>query len=134
MSDVFLLYGAVGAVAGVLSGLFGVGGGVVIVPLLAMVFPSQGIADELVMVMSVATSLASIIATSVSAVAAHQRRGAVQWPWVWRLAPGILSGAAVGAVLAEHLPGRTLKLAFALFLLFVAGRLLFAKRAAGGSG
>lgn len=134
MSEVLLLYAAVGCLAGALSGLFGVGGGVVIVPLLAMAFPSQGIADDLVMVMAVATSLATIIATSTSAVLAHQRRGAVQWPWVWRLSPGILLGAAAGAVVAEHLPGRALKLAFALFLLFVAARLVFAKHRVDGGG
>lgn len=133
MPEILLFYLAIGCLAGVLSGLFGVGGGIVIVPLLAMAFPSQGIADGLVMVMAVATSLATIVATSISAVAAHHRRGAVQWPWVLRLAPGILLGAAAGAVVAEGLPARTLKLAFALFLLFVAARLVFAPSRSGGA-
>lgn len=127
-----LLYLAVGCLAGVLSGLFGVGGGVVIVPLLAMAFPAQGFAENLVMVMAVATSLATIVATSISAVFAHHRLGAVQWPWVWRLAPSILLGATAGAVVAEGLPGQALKLAFALFLLFVAARLVFSKNGVDG--
>lgn len=130
MHEVLFFYLAVGGLAGVLSGLFGVGGGIIIVPLLAMALPSQGIADELVMLLAVATSLATIIATSFSAVLAHHRRKAVQWPWVMKLAPGILLGAAIGATVAEHLPSPALKLAFALFLLFVAARLLFAKPSA----
>lgn len=127
MHEAFLFYLAVGCLAGVLSGLFGVGGGIVIVPLLATAFPAQGFAEERVMVMAVATSLATIVVTSISAVIAHHRRGAVQWLWVWRLAPGILFGAAAGAMLAADLPGRVLKLAFAVFLLFVAARLLLAE-------
>lgn len=127
MYEILLCYFAIGCVAGVLSGLFGVGGGIVIVPLLAMAFPAQGFAEALVMLMAVATSLATIVATSISAVLAHQRRGAVQWLWVWRLVPGILLGAAIGAIVAEGLPGRVLKLVFALFLLFVAMRLVYIK-------
>jgi uncharacterized membrane protein YfcA len=129
MHEILLLYLAVGCLAGLLSGLFGVGGGIVIVPLLALALPSQGIAEHLVMRLAVATSLASIIATSISSVIAHQRRGAVQWRWVQRLAPGIVLGVAAGAVLAENLPGALLKQLFAVFLLYVAARLLLTRPA-----
>ena len=79
MNEIILLYLAFGCLAGILSGLFGIGGGVVIVPFLAWQFGAQGFAPELIMVAAVATSLATIVITSLSAVHAHHRRRAVDW-------------------------------------------------------
>lgn len=123
MWDDVALYAGFGALAGVVSGLFGVGGGIVIVPFLAWLLPRRGFPDDLVMLVAVATSLATIIVTSVSAVAAHHRKGAVRWPVVWRFAPGVLLGAAAGTLLAERLPVPLFKLMFALFLFIVAARM-----------
>lgn len=124
MLDVLPFYLAVGALAGLLSGLFGIGGGIVVVPLLAWIFPSQGFADERVMVTAVATSLASIVFTSISSVRAHHRLGALRRDWVWRLAPGMLCGTGLGALAGDRLPSGTLKFLYALFLLYVAVRLV----------
>lgn len=127
MNEEWILYLAFGGLAGVLSGLFGIGGGVVIVPFLAWRFPLRGFPPEHLMIMAVATSLATIVVTSLSAVYAHHRRGAVDWRVVGRLAPGILAGTVCGSIVADHLPAQWFKLIFAVFLLYVAMRLLLAR-------
>jgi uncharacterized membrane protein YfcA len=131
MAEELALYLAFGSLAGVLSGLFGIGGGVVIVPFLAWFFSAQGFPPGSIMIMAVATSLATIIVTSVSAVHAHHRRGAVHWRTVFQLAPGILAGSVLGSVIADALPALWFKLIFAVFLLYVAGRLLLAPKSDG---
>jgi uncharacterized protein len=127
MLDVLPFYLAVGALAGLLSGLFGIGGGIVVVPLLSWAFPRQGFPAERIMVMAAATSLAAIAFTSFSAVRAHHRLGALRWDWVRALAPGLLVGTACGALAGDSLPDRALKLLYALFLLYVAVHLAFAR-------
>ncbi len=117
------LYLAFGSLAGILSGLFGIGGGVVIVPFLVWFFSLRGFPPDSVMIMAVATSLATIVVTSVSSVLAHHRLGSVRWSVVFRLAPGILIGSVLGSVIADRLPPHWFKLIFALFLLYVAARL-----------
>lgn len=134
MIEEWALYLAFGGVAGVLSGLFGIGGGVVIVPFLAWFFAARGFPRDSIMVMAVATSLATILVTSVSAVHAHHRRGAVHWPTVFRLAPGILAGSVLGSIIARHLPVPWFKLVFASFLLYVAGRMLSESKSAAEQG
>ena len=79
-----------------MAGLFGIGGGLIIVPVLAMLFAAQGFPAELVMIMSVATSLATIIFTSIFSVLAHHRLNSVLWDKVLTMGPGIMIGAAVG--------------------------------------
>ncbi|HYE35763.1 sulfite exporter TauE/SafE family protein [Methylocaldum sp.] len=124
MGEELGLYLAFGSLAGVLSGLFGIGGGVVIVPFLVWFFSKRGFPPDSVMIMAVATSLATIVVTSISAVYAHHRLGAVRWNTVFRLAPGILIGSIAGSVIADQLPAHWFKLIFALFLLYVGGRIL----------
>jgi uncharacterized membrane protein YfcA len=72
------LYVVVGAAAGLLAGLLGVGGGVVVVPCLAFAFRAQGLADRYVMPLALGTSLAAIVVTASASVRAHHRRGAVE--------------------------------------------------------
>jgi hypothetical protein len=115
-----LPYLLLGSVAGLLAGLLGVGGGLVIVPVLAWLFHAAGMSPEVVMHMAIGTSLATIVPTSLSSVWAHHRLGAVLWGAVARLAPGIVAGAALGAALADRLPGESLRLIFGLFELAVA--------------
>jgi uncharacterized membrane protein YfcA len=115
-----------GIVAGSLAGLLGVGGGVVIVPVLAWLFRNHPeIPSTHLMQMAVGTSLATIVVTSVSSIIAHHRRGAVIWNIVWQLTPGIVIGTFVGAVIADALPSDTLRVIFALFLLLVAVQMGF---------
>lgn len=115
---------ACGAVAGVLAGLLGVGGGIVIVPMLAIIFPMQGIAPEYVQHLALGTSLASIMFTSISSTRAHSKRGAVRWD-IWRaITPGILLGTFLGGLVASDMPSLYLKAIFVCFLYFVALQML----------
>ena len=118
------LYLGFGCLAGLLSGLMGIGGGIVIVPFLAWHFGRLGFPADAVMIMAVATSLATILVTSISASLAHHRLGAVDWTTVRRLAPGILAGAVLGSVIADLLPARAFKLLFSGFLLHASLRML----------
>ena len=116
----WLIYLATGAFAGLLAGLLGVGGGLIIVPVLALSFAAQGVADEVQMHLAVGTSLATIIFTSLSSVHAHHRRGAVAWSALRAMAPGIVVGALCGALVARWLPTLSLRYLFGAFELFVA--------------
>ncbi len=128
MLEILLMYILVGAVAGILAGLFGIGGGLVIVPMLVFCFPRQGIPYELMMQMALATSMASICFTSVSSLRSHNKRGAVDWDIVKRFTPGILAGTFLGAFIASALPTNTLKVVFVLFAYTVAAQMLLGKQ------
>ncbi len=104
-----LIFLITGAAAGVLAGLFGVGGGLVMVPALAFVLPLQGFGPAVYMQSAIGTSLAVIACTSVSSTLAHHRRGGVRWPLLWRFAAGLAVGALLGAWAADQLGGDTLK-------------------------
>jgi uncharacterized protein len=103
--EALLIFAVTGAAAGVLAGLFGVGGGLIMVPALAFVLPHQGVGSDIVMQVAIGTSLAVISATSVSSMLAHQRRGGVLWPAFRLIAPGLALGAVAGALVAHLLPG-----------------------------
>ncbi|MGZ8095494.1 MAG: sulfite exporter TauE/SafE family protein [Methylosarcina sp.] len=113
-----------GAVSGLLAGLFGIGGGLIIVPILAMLFTAHGFDPGLVMIMAVATSLATIIFTSISSIYAHHRLGSISWDKVRRLGPGIMIGAVIGAVIADYVAADTLRVFFIAYLIVVAIQLL----------
>ncbi len=121
----FLIYLLVGAFAGTTAGLLGLGGGVVVVPALYMVFSAQGMSNELIMHMAVGTSLATIVFTSVSSIYTHHQHGAVQWSLVRYLAPGIIVGVILGSLLADAMNSDTLRMIFGLFELAVAAQMLF---------
>ena len=109
-----------GVFAGLIAGLLGVGGGLIIVPILITIFQSQNIADPVIVHLAIGTSLASIVFTSISSVLAHQRKEAVLWPIFLKLTPGIIIGAGLGAGIAEILPNDALRRIFGLFELYVA--------------
>jgi uncharacterized membrane protein YfcA len=114
-----------GAFAGFLAGLFGIGGGLVLVPFLIWLFTYHGFTENIVMIMAVATSLATIIITSISSVLAHYRLGTVIWSVVFKLIPGVFAGAVVGAIIANYMPATILKTFFAFFLLLVSLQMAF---------
>ena len=120
MVAVFLTYLGGGAVAGLFAGLFGIGGGVVIVPILVFCLTVQGISDQFIMHLALGTSMASISFTAASSFWAHHRRGAVHWIMVRRITPGILTGAFLGSFLASHLSTNILKGFLVVFLYYVA--------------
>lgn len=119
-----VLYLCTGAAAGLAAGLLGIGGGLIIVPILFFIFSAQGVDSDHVMHMALATSLATITVTSVSSTWAHHRRGVVLWPIVISLSPGIILGAWLGARLASMLVSDVLRPVFAVFELIVAVHLL----------
>ena len=94
--ETLLIFAATGVAAGLLAGLFGVGGGLIMVPALALVLPWQGVGPAVVMQVSIGTSLAVISATSVSSMLAHHRQQGVLWDVFLRFAPGLAVGAVVG--------------------------------------
>ncbi len=114
---------AVGAIAGFLAGLLGIGGGIVIVAALAFLLPDLGVPREAVMHVALATSLASIVATSISSSLAHWRRGSVIRASLVRLVPGMLLGGWLGALVADRLDGDWLRLGVAGFCLVMAWQL-----------
>jgi len=121
-----LLLAGVGA--GLLSGLLGIGGAMVLVPVLTFVLGHTGTPPEYTVKMAVATSLATIMFTSASSVRAHHRRGAVRWDIARVLAPGIVAGALAGAQVAVALPAKALGVLFALFIGFSATQMLLDRK------
>jgi len=105
-----------GAAAGTAAGLLGIGGGVIIVPVLSMVFAAEGVGADVLIKVAVGTSLATIAVTAVSSILAHHRRGAVRWPLVGTMTPGVVLGSLLGAVLADLIPGYWLTVGFIVFL------------------
>lgn len=120
----FLSYAVLGAVAGVLAGLLGIGGGLVIVPVLTFMFTAHGIPPEHILHTALGTSLASIIFTSVSSMKAHHKRGAIEWPVVATITPGIIAGTLTGSWIAAGLSTDFLKVFFAFFLMYVGTQML----------
>lgn len=117
-------YAFTGLLAGVLAGLLGVGGGVIIVPILSYVFERQGLASHATVHLALGTSLGTIAFTSLSSSRAHFKRGAVDFGIVRRITPGILVGTFLGGFFASHMATSSLKLIFATFLALVAVQLL----------
>ena len=120
----WLFYIGTGAFAGVLAGLLGVGGGLVIVPMLNFVFTTQGLPAAYIQHLALGTSLASIMFTSVSSLRAHHQHGAVVWPIVKAVTPGILMGTFLGSKVAALLSTRFLTGFFVVFLFYVAAQML----------
>lgn len=120
-----LLYLVLGAFAGLIAGLFGVGGGLIIVPALLIAFAWQGISPEVATHLAIGTSLATIIVTSISSVHTHHRRGAVDWVIVVAMAAGIATGSVLGVFTARGLSGPALQFAFGIFALLIAAQMGF---------
>lgn len=107
-----LMLAAIGAFAGVLAGLLGVGGGIVLVPAFFYAFQTLGYDGPQLMQMCLATSLATIIVTSLRSVMSHNKKGAVDWDILRRWAPGIVIGAVLGMLLVSQLRSSTLQAIF----------------------
>ncbi|MDP3482069.1 MAG: sulfite exporter TauE/SafE family protein, partial [Sulfuricella sp.] len=122
--EFWLLYLATGVFAGFLAGLLGVGGGLVIVPVLAFIFAAQHFPAGQVMHLALGTSLASIMFTSISSLRAHHAHGAVNWAVVRGITPGIIAGTLGGTVVAAQLSTFFLKVFFVVFLYYVATQMI----------
>jgi uncharacterized membrane protein YfcA len=111
---------ATGLVSGTLAGLLGVGGGIVIVPVLFNVFPFLSIPEAIQMKLAVGTSLATIIPTSIQSARKHHARGAMDVPLLKAMIPSLIIGVAIGTVIAIWVKGSTLTAVFAVIALLVA--------------
>ncbi|MGB1263175.1 MAG: sulfite exporter TauE/SafE family protein [Cognaticolwellia sp.] len=118
--SVFLACAVLGAVVGFFAGLLGIGGGLIIVPVLVYLLPLLGISAELAFPMALATSLASIIFTSSSAAFAHHKNGNIPWALTKQLAIVVAIGAVLGAVIAGLLSLKALTILFASAVLVLA--------------
>ncbi len=114
-----LMLMAIGAFAGVLAGLLGVGGGIVLVPAFFYAFQTLGYNGPQLMQMCLATSLATIIVTSIRSVHSHNKKGAVDWAILRSWAPGIVIGAVLGMLLVAQLRTNTLQIIFGSLALIV---------------
>lgn len=116
---------ATGVAAGFIAGLLGVGGGIVIVPVLYLLFTALGVPEEVKMHVAVGTSLSTIVFTSFSSLRAHNSRGAVDWDLFRSWAPGIVVGVLLGTALAAVISGRSLTAFFGGVALLVAAWMAF---------
>ena len=117
-------YLVLGLFAGFVAGLFGVGGGLIIVPVLTFIFAAHHFSEQYVMHLALGTALASIIFTSISSLRAHHAHAAVNWK-VWReITPGIVIGTLLGSVLAAYLSADFLKAFFVVFVFYVGTQML----------
>ena len=114
-----------GVVVGFLAGLLGVGGGMMMVPFMTFLLTQRGVEPGLAVKMAIATSMASILFTSISSVRAHRKLGAVRWDIARAMAPGIVvGGLAAGAGAFALLKGQGLALGFAIFIGYTALKML----------
>ena len=123
MTDILILTG-MGAVAGVLAGLLGVGGGIIFVPVLVLVFEHQDVNSAVLMHVAIGTSLATIVVTSVSSIRVHQQHRAILWPVFQKITPGIIAGALLGALIAKTISGDLLRTIFGVFMIAVAAQMI----------
>jgi uncharacterized membrane protein YfcA len=124
-----LLLLAIGALAGVLAGLLGVGGGIVLVPAFYYTFAGLGYESGELMQVCLATSLATIIVTSARSVASHHKRDAVNWEILKTWAPGIVAGAIIGVLVAAGLRSTTLQMIFGVLAFAIGLYMLFGNAA-----
>lgn len=112
--ELALILAVAGLVAGLIAGLLGVGGGIVLVPVLDMALRRGGFPAEWCMHVAVATSLAAIVPTAISSSRAHHQRGGIDWSLVRAWAPGMMLGGLAGSLLASRVPDAALTTVFAV--------------------
>lgn len=124
MTEFWWAYLALGAFAGFMAGLLGVGGGAIMVPVLTSIFLAEGFARSEVVHLALGTSMAAIVFTSISSLRAHHAHGAVLWRVVAGITPGILLGTFLATFIAARVPTTALALFFAVFMSYVALQML----------
>jgi uncharacterized membrane protein YfcA len=117
-------YLVLGAVAGFLGGMFGIGGGTLLVPVLLILFEAQHFPSQHAMHLALGSSMSVILFTSIASMSKHHQHGAVNWRVVFNITPGILLGTAIGSLIAASISPHVLTIFFALFIFFAAGQIL----------
>ena len=132
--QIFAICLALGSIVGFLAGLLGIGGGLIIVPSLLYILPWIGVNSSQLTHVAIATSLASIILTSMSSALAHHKRGNVPWELFKPILPGIVIGALASAFISEQISSEDLQQVFAIFVVLMAVQMAFPFKAkTGGS-
>jgi len=127
----FIEFAIIGVVAGYLAGFLGIGGGFIVVPALTLLFLRDSATAPWAIHMAVATSLATMLVTSLSSILAHHRRGAIRWPLVRALAGGLVLGAVLGAMIADALHGQALVRVFGGFAVLAGLQLILSRNPEG---
>jgi uncharacterized membrane protein YfcA len=120
----WLAYLLLGAVVGFFAGLLGIGGGLILVPMLTVIFTAQHFPADRLLHLALGTTMTAIIFTSASSLRAHHAHGAVNWQVVKHITPGIIIGTLGGATLVGMLPSRVLSMIFVLFIFYAATQML----------
>lgn len=128
MSIWWLGYPLLGAFAGFAAGLFGVGGGLTIVPLLLMLFTAQDFPVQHAMHLALGTSMTTIVFTSISSMRAHHQHGAVRWDIVRIFAPGLMAGTFGGSFIAAAIPTRPLAMVFTAIVFYASASMLIDRK------
>jgi len=128
---VLAIYIVAGIFAGLTAGLFGVGGGIIVVPVLVFAFEAQGFSADVLTHLAIGTSLATIVFTSISSIWSHHKRGAVLWEICRPMSLGLAVGAILGVWTVSQLDGILLKKLFGFFVLFVAFKMMSKKGESG---
>lgn len=120
----------IGALAGYLSGLLGIGGGVIITPCLFFLFSAMGLPSEHVMKFAIGTSMSAMTISTLIAAISHKKRGGVISHAFFGLLPGVIVGGVIGAMIASYIPGNILKWIFVCYVVFAGLKMIFGKQPA----
>jgi uncharacterized membrane protein YfcA len=132
LSDILMLM-LCGSISGFLAGLLGIGGGMILVPFMILVFNHLGFNQEVIVHMAIATGMCTILFTTSSAIWAHHKHGAIDWKLVASLSPGMIFGGLVGgSELFEALKTSWLSLFFAIFIVYTSIQMLLNKKPKAG--
>ena len=132
LSDIAMLM-LCGSISGFLAGLLGIGGGMILVPFMILVFNHQGFSQEVIVHMAIATGMATILFTTTSAIWAHHKHGSIDWKLVASLSPGLVVGSLIGgSEIFEALNTSWLSLFFAIFIVYTSIQMLLNKKPKAG--
>jgi uncharacterized membrane protein YfcA len=121
---IWLEFALTGIFAGFMAGYLGIGGGLVLVPVMSWIFSRDAATADVAVQMAVATSLATMLFSSLSSVISHHRRGAILWPLVRKFLPGLLAGALLGTIIADNISSSGLGRLFGGFALLIGIQLM----------
>lgn len=125
MAELFLLYLVLGVVAGTIAGLFGIGGGLILVPFIHLSLNQLEVPKEIIMQMSIGTSLATIFITGMSSTYSHYKLGSIDWMIFRKMAIGVVIGTFLGGQVATRISGHVLEVIFLVYILVVAVKMWF---------
>lgn len=123
---IFLGFLVLGAVAGFLAGLFGIGGGMIIVPTLVWLLPKLGVPDDLLMSIALGTSFSTIVFTTFSAAQRHNKLGNVEWSVARVFVPALMAAVFISGLIVSDLPKAVMTKIFALMVLYLAVKMFLA--------